>query len=124
MKDFDIIKKKFGENFAKFCRSHFSTILEQEGLLSKVLLDKFHPNRELYDDLIQNDLTDDFIGYFYNSVGLETNNAPLSTNTPKELFEMAGYDLYHCKTQEDVDFFSYKLKNSANRVLFFWCILF
>lgn len=105
MRDFDILKKKFGENFAKFCRSNFSTIMEQEGLLAKIILQKFQPNRELYDDLVQNNLTDDFVGFIYNQAKITTDTSTPTSKSPKELFEMAGYNLYECKTQDDVDKF-------------------
>ena len=37
-KDLKTIKKLYGENFARLCRSNFSTILEQEELLPGVQL--------------------------------------------------------------------------------------
>ena len=49
--DLLIIKKKYGEEMAHFCREHFATLLETEGLLSTLLLVHFDPNRELYNDL-------------------------------------------------------------------------
>ena len=36
-KELKEIKKKYGETFMHICRDNFSTLLETEGLLSKVL---------------------------------------------------------------------------------------
>ena len=49
--DLKIIKKMYGEKMMHLCRELFSTLLEQEGLLSKVMLDNFAPSKLLYDDL-------------------------------------------------------------------------
>ena len=40
-KDLIIIKKEYGEKMMHFCRDVFATILEEEGLLSKLLLNNF-----------------------------------------------------------------------------------
>ena len=47
------IKKIYGENFAKLCRSLFPTILEEEGKLLDILQRKFAPTRSLYEDLVK-----------------------------------------------------------------------
>lgn len=105
MKDYDILKKKYGENFAKFCRANFSTLMETEGLLAEIMQKRFYPNRELYNDIISNNLTDDFIGFIYNQVKTNTDILVPTSLSPQELFDMAGYDLYKCETQEDIDCF-------------------
>ena len=50
--DLDIIKKKYGENMMHLCRKLFPTILEEDGLLSTLLLTYFMPSRFLYDDIV------------------------------------------------------------------------
>ena len=47
-KDYNTLKKYYGENFAKLCRNLFPTLLEKEGLLSNIILSKFYPNHHLY----------------------------------------------------------------------------
>ena len=65
-KDLEIIKKKYGENMMKLCRKLFPSILEEEGVLSKIILSNFYPNHNLYDDIIDNKLENNFKNYNYN----------------------------------------------------------
>ncbi len=103
--DLKIIKKKYGEKMAHFCRDYFSTILETEGLLLKLLLDNFEPSHDLYDDIIKQLREIEFKNYIYNLVNVEDNNKERVIKTPKELLEDAGYDLYECKSEEDIQKF-------------------
>ncbi len=105
-KDLKLIKAKFGEEMSNFCRDNFSTILEKEGVLSTLLLNCFHPNKELLMDIKKEKQEQDFIRYI-NSKTLTKKNIALTqtTKTPFELMEEAGYDLYHCKTEKDVQKF-------------------
>ena len=67
-KDLEIIKKKYGENMMKLCRELFPSILEEEGVLSKIILSNFYPNHNLYDDIIDNKLENNFKNYIYVSI--------------------------------------------------------
>ena len=102
--DLLIIKKKYGEEMAHFCREHFATLLETEGLLSSLLLEHFDPNRELYNDLKENDLLSDFVQYIYSFVE-EKQVFKNVDKTPEELLNSVGYDLYECKTERDIQSF-------------------
>ena len=64
-KDLKLIKKYYGENMMHLCRELFPTILETEGLLSKIILDTFAPNRLLFDDMKENKKTEAFKNYIY-----------------------------------------------------------
>ena len=64
--DYEILKKHYGENFARLCRTLFPTILETPGLLSETIMSKFAPSRSLYDDIIENDIKGDFFAYIYS----------------------------------------------------------
>ena len=64
--DIKWIKKHYGENFSHLCRDLFPTFLEIEGLLPKVISEHFLPSRELYDDLVNNNLTNMFKNYICN----------------------------------------------------------
>ena len=44
--DLKIIKKKYGEKMERFCRDNFSTILENTGQLSKLLLDNLSDEKK------------------------------------------------------------------------------
>ena len=58
--DLKLIKKKYGEEMSHLCRELYPIILEQEGLLSKLLLNHFEPNHFLYEDIVKNDLVNSF----------------------------------------------------------------
>ncbi len=110
--DLKLIKKKYGENMAKLCREFFSTLLEEDGLLPTLMLKTFEPNHSLYNDLIDQKLEDKFKNYIYSLVDVENNNEIKTTKTPKELLSEAGYDLYECKTEEEIQQFrKYYAKN-------------
>lgn len=111
MEELRKIKKLYGEKMSHFCRENFATILEHEGVLLDILTKNFHPSRELYEDLMtlssmdeyKNILTE-FKSYIFTKYNrFETSIS--TTKTPKELLEEAGYILYECKTNEDVQKF-------------------
>ncbi len=103
--DLKIIKKKYGEKMAHLCREFFPTLLETEGLLSDLMLKHFEPNHDLYDDIIEQNLEGDFKNYIYSFVDVEKNNEVKEIKTPEELLNEAGYDLYECKCEEDIQKF-------------------
>ncbi len=105
MDDYKIIKKYYGEAMAKFCRDKFPSILEREGLLPKILLDKFYPNHFLLKDILDEIEEDDFIEYV-NEYGITKAELVETDKTAKELLAEAGYDLYECKTEEDIQKFA------------------
>lgn len=103
--DFKILKKNYGERFAKLCRYLFPTILEEKGVLSNLILSKFAPSRFLYEDLVNNYATDRFKNFIY-SFYIKANDVHNQiTETPEQLFDKAGYTLYKCETDEDVHTF-------------------
>ena len=103
--DLKIIRKKYGENMSKLCRELFPTLLESNGLLSNLMLSNFSDNHFLYDDLKDYDLILDFKNYIYSLVDVENNNKIVSTKSPKELLDEAGYILYECHSEEDIQSF-------------------
>ncbi|MBR3161128.1 MAG: hypothetical protein IKF19_00150 [Bacilli bacterium] len=112
-KDYSILKKYYGEDFAKLCRELFPTLLEKEGLLSSIILSKFAPNKFLYNDItkytasektITNLIKNNFKNYIYGFT--EDKKEIIQTNkTVKELLSDAGYIFYECKTDEDIQSF-------------------
>ena len=66
MDDLKIIKKKYGENMMHLCRKLFPTLLEEEGLLSNILLSHFEPSKFLYNDITENHLITSFATYIYS----------------------------------------------------------
>lgn len=102
--DLKIIKKKYGERMMKLCRELFPTMLEKEGLLSQLMLDHFEPSHTLYDDIVLNELEDEFKNYIYSLINVEKKEK-IVTKSPKELLEEAGYDLFECHTEEEIQSF-------------------
>ena len=101
-KDYDILKKYYGEKFARLCRECFPTLLEDEGRLSGLIMSKFNPSRFLYDDLVRAEAVENFKGYIYS---LALKDEPVKRDidkTPEELFDQEGYILYKCESNEDV----------------------
>ena len=102
MDDLKIIKNKYGEKMMHLCRSLFSTILEEEGLLFNTLEANFAYSKFLYDDIVNNELIDGFKNYIYKLIEPEEKEEIIVTKTPTELLSEVGYDLYECKTEEEI----------------------
>lgn len=102
--DLKVIKDNYGEKMSHLCRRLFPSLLEQNGLLSKVLLSKFSPNRYLYDDIIDNHLEDEFKNFIYCFFDVEKENI-ITNKSVRELLEEAGYLFYECHTEEEIQRF-------------------
>ena len=102
--DLKRIKKVYGEAMSKFCREIFPTILEKEGLLPKLLEKHFEPSRFLYEDIIETKKVEEFKNYIY-SLTEEKKELFVANKSPQELLGEAGYDLYECKTEKDIQSF-------------------
>ncbi len=103
--DLKVIKKKYGENMMRLCRELFPTILEQEGLLSQIMLEHFEPSHELYNDIIANDLSVKFKNYIYSIIEIPKPINEEVNKTPEELLASVGYDLYECSSKEEIQRF-------------------
>ena len=102
--DLKIIKKQYGEKMSHLCRELFPTLLETPGRLSEILLKTFEPSKLLYEDLMQNNLKYQFQNFIYGLTEPIDIDKPV-TKTPKELLDEAGYILYECNTEEEVQSF-------------------
>ncbi|MBQ9072358.1 MAG: hypothetical protein IJY25_04305 [Bacilli bacterium] len=103
--DLKIIKDKYGEKMMHLCRSLFSTLLEHSGLLSELLLENFYPSRFLYEDIIKSNNVENFKNCIYSLYDVEQKQKVQFNKTPKELLSEVGYDLFECKTEEDIQKF-------------------
>ena len=103
-KDLELIKKKYGERMSRLCRELFPILLETEGLLPEILLSNFEPSHILYDDLLKDNLIQEFKAFIYSKVENKENELVID-KTPSELLSEAGYDLYECFTEEDIQSF-------------------
>ncbi len=101
------IKKKYGEKFMHMCRDLFPTILEQEGALFAILENTFANNsRTLYEDIHENNLEIGFKNFIYSKVDIKEGTVEVvEERTPYELLDEAGYDLYECETEEEIQEF-------------------
>ena len=90
------------------CRNLFPTLLETEGKLLEILKESFGSNCfDLYEVLTENKLEDRFKEFIYNKVDMETPDKKLlEKKTPYELLDEAGYDLFECRSEEEIQ--SYK----------------
>ena len=98
------IKKIYGEKMSHFCRDNFSTILENPGVLLSILDAHFPHDKELINDVIDNHLQGDFIDFVYSKANLSI-NTQASMKSPFELMDEAGYKLYECKSERDIQLF-------------------
>ena len=105
-KELKKIKKLYGEKMSHLCRELFPTILETPGLLLELLQENFNEDRQLAYDIINLNLEDSFKDYiFLKKVAKEEKrqeNESDTIKTPQELLADVGYDLFECKTGDDI----------------------
>ena len=107
--DLKIIKKKYGEKMMRLCRELFPTIIENHpGLLATLILEAFDPSRELYDDIVNRRLEIMFKNYIYSIYEQLTcvkEEKTTYVEDPVTLLKRAGYTLYECLTEQDIQKF-------------------
>jgi len=114
-KDLINIKDKYGEKMMHFCRKNFSTILETDGLLYDLLSKHFNYSRFLYDDIVNNSMKNMFKNYIYSLTVVDEEKLPVVPESASELLSIAGYDLYQCFCEEDIQ--SYRKYYSSEEEL-------
>lgn len=100
--DLKIIRKKYGEKMAHFCRDNFASLLEESGLLSGIFLEHFHESHLLYDDIVAQQKENEFKNYIYNLVDYKKRDIVLIEKTPEELMDEAGYVLKECNSEKEI----------------------
>lgn len=103
--DLKKIKKYYGESMMHLCRELFPTILEEEGALSKILLERFAPSRSLYHDLMTEAKVRIFAEYVNQIYKPYEEAKVIADETPEELMDKAGYNLYCCYKEDDIQRF-------------------
>lgn len=111
------IKDKYGEKMMHLCRKHFSTILEEEGKLFKLLSDNFAYSKFLYYDIVDSSLKDAFINYIYGLLE-PVGELPIVSESVRELLDRCDYEFYECHTCEEVNSFS-KYYSSGEKICTF-----
>jgi hypothetical protein len=114
------IKKIYGERFKNLCRELFPIIIEQEGTLLSILEKRFGDNCNLlYEAIVDNRLEEDFKEFIFSEYDLIRNDLEEEVKeeprTPYEILEEQGYELFECKTEEDIQ--SFKKYYAPNEVL-------
>ena len=95
------IKRKYGEEMAKFCRTSLAPILEHNGLLYEILINNFYPSRELYKDIKDNNLCGEFISYIHGLANIEQEKI-VTDKSVECLARDAGYHVFNPKTIEEL----------------------
>ena len=128
------IKKLYGEKFMHLCRELFPTLLEKEGLLTQILTSSFSTNgRTLCQDIEDTEMLEDFKDYIYSKVDVEKNEPEIIIKkSPYELLNDAGYDLYECTSEEEIQSFKKYYSTGEelctfnggrlNRCVVFWAV--
>ena len=100
-KDFDTIKKLYGEGMAKYCRSHLSTVFEIPGKMPELLQKYFAPIKGLYEELDEQSFELDKLNSTIMAEFMEeyllAQDFSGEIETPEELFAKAGYDFINAK---------------------------
>ena len=104
-KDLKWIKKHYGENMAKLCRDNLNTLLEEEGLLPKLLKENFQEFSGIANDIIEEGKEENFKNYIFSKVDVEKNNEIIIDKKPFKLLEEAGYKTFKCETEEEIQSF-------------------
>jgi len=99
------IKKHYGGKMMHFCRTQFPTLLEQPNLLFETIQNNFASNKSLYEDLDVYGRLGEFKDYIYNSATVQPKEIAPEIADPKQLLAEAGYDLYECQTEEEIQKF-------------------
>ena len=102
--DLKQIKKIYGEEMMHLCRSLFSTILEQPGLLYSLLEKNIAPTRNFAFDIKENSLQEAFKNYIYSFINVKQEFVS-TTKTPFELLKEKGYTLYECHNESEIQKF-------------------
>ena len=128
------IKKIYGERFMKYCREYFPTILEREGELLNILEKSFSRNCRLSEDINTDELKEELKEYIYSQIDIEKDEEQNinPTKTPYELLDEAGYNLYECKNEDEIQEFKKYYKEGEelctfnggrlNRCVVFWAV--
>ena len=103
------IKKEYGEKMMQLCRRNFATILETPGLLYSILSSHIAPTHSLADDIINHYREEDFVNYIYSMVQKdeEEEELPDTGKNPFELMREAGYRLFKCSNEGEIQSFKH-----------------
>ena len=90
---------------AHLCRRFFPTILEQPGLMYYILSSSFAKSKSLYGDITNEHKEYLFKEYLYHFFDSKAEKEEQVGKSVRELLDAAGYELFECKSNEDVQRF-------------------
>ncbi len=99
------IKKLYGEEMMHLCRELFPTILETEGRLLQILKNNLAPTHSFAQEIKYHYLEDEFKSWIYSFIDVRSNKLMTADKTPFELMDEAGYTLYECHSEEEIQSF-------------------
>ena len=99
------IKKIYGEEMMHICRDLFPSILEEQGLLLSLLQNHLAPTHSFASDIKENFLYEEFKDWIYSYIDVEEKKQININKTPFKLMDEAGYTLFECKTEDDIQSF-------------------
>lgn len=106
LKELKKIKHIYGEKFARMCRDMFPIILNKDGALLDILEKRFSHNcNSLYEVITENGLEFDFEDLIYREFDMKRDDVREETRTPYEILREEGYDLFECKSEDDIQSF-------------------
>ncbi len=98
--EYDEIKKVYGEEFAKFCRANFPTILgNQPGKLLELLKAHLEPTKTFMEDLRDEE---QFIAFINSFADKKERDIIKTDKSAVEICADHGYKLHVCRSVEDV----------------------
>ncbi len=112
------IKKIYGEEMMHMCREMFPTILEQEGRLLAFLKERIAPTHSFASDIKSNNLENYFKNWVEIFIRPKQVEMVETDKTPFELMDEAGYTLYECSTEEDIQKFKKYFKKGEELCTF------
>ena len=102
--DLKWIKKHYSEKMMYLCRDYLPTLLEEKGLLPRLLDENFSHSKNLADDIINSNKQDKFKEFMCSRINGNKEKNDTDKN-PFDLMKEAGYKLYRCYTHDEVNFF-------------------
>ena len=81
------------------------------------MLSHFAPNHYLYQDIIDNNQIHEFKNYIYSFYDVEKKEV-ITSKSVKELMDDAGYEIYECHTEEDIQKFKKYYKSGEELCTF------
>ena len=97
------IKRHYGENMYKLCKEMFPSLTDEE--IFNALKSEFAYSKKLYDDITNNIMTSEFKNLINYRTIKEKKELKTTDKTPSELLDEAGYTLYKCQTEKEIQSF-------------------